>query len=322
MQNGNSTKDREIVLTRILNAPRQLVWQVWTDPKHIDKWWGPNGFKNETHSMEVKPGGAWTYIMHGPEKDFNNKIAYTKVEEPACLEYFHSDGEEPPQIFFNAIVTFDDLGGKTKLTMKTIFPSAEALRKVVEENGAIEGGKQTINRLELHLAEVLDKKEFTILREIDAPKQLVWEMLTKAEHLKHWWGPAGLAMQTATVDLRPGGLFHYGMTAPDGNEMWGKFTYREIEEPNKLVFTNSFSDANGGTTRAPFPGLVWPLEVLNILTLTEIDGKTILTLSGYPVDATQEEETSYGTMHSSMQQGFGGTFDQLDAYLEKIKQTA
>jgi uncharacterized protein YndB with AHSA1/START domain len=320
MENEN-TKDREIILSRVINAPRQLVWQVWTSPEHLDKWWGPNGFKNETHSIEFKEGGTWLYTMHGPDNaDFPNKIVYSKINEPALLQYHHTDGKEQPEIAFDVTVTFEEIGAnKTKVTQRTVMQTAEMLRIVVEQFGAIEGGKQHLGNLDVYTMNLQGIKNFTVTREIDAPIQLVWDSLTKAEHLKHWWGPVGLEMSHTTVDLRPGGLFHYGMKAPDGNMMWGKFTYREIEEPNRLVFTNSFSDADGGTTRAPFPGLVWPLEVLNELTLTEHNGKTILTLSGYPVNSTQEEEQNFSGMFGSMQQGFGSTFDQLDVYIITLK---
>lgn len=320
MQNETNTKDREIILSRVVNAPYLLVWQAWTNPEHLDKWWGPNGFTNKTHSFDFKVGGTWRYTMLGPDNtNYPNKIVYTKIEEHSLLAYHHTDDKEQPDIAFDVTVTFEDMGNnKTKVTQQTLMQTAEILRMVVEQFGAIEGGKQHLGNLDIFVMNMQGIKNFTVSREINAPKQMVWDALTKAEHLKHWWGPVGLAMQHTTVDLRPGGLFHYGMAAPDGNMMWGKFTYREIDEPNRLVFTNSFSDAEGGTVRAPFPGLVWPLEVLNELTLTEVNGKTILTLSGYPVNATTEEEQNFGGMFTSMQQGFGGTFDQLDAYLEKL----
>jgi uncharacterized protein YndB with AHSA1/START domain len=111
-------------------------------------------------------------------------------------------------------------------------------------------------------------------------------------------------------------MFHYGMRSPKGEEMWGRFVYREIVKPEHIVFINSFSDANGGLTRAPFAGN-WPLEVLNNLALTEEDGKTTLTLRGRPINASEEERKMYASMFRSMEQGFGGTFDQLAAYLAK-----
>ena len=109
------------------------------------------------------------------------------------------------------------------------------------------------------------------------------------------------------------------MAFQPGHEIYGRFIYREIAAPYRLVFVNSFSDAEGGITRAPFPQLEgkWPLEVLNTMTLTEQGGMTTLHLRGGPINATEEERKMFDSMHDSMRQGFGGTFDQLADYLAK-----
>jgi uncharacterized protein YndB with AHSA1/START domain len=125
-------------------------------------------------------------------------------------------------------------------------------------------------------------------------------------------------MASCTVDLRPGGMFHYGMKTSDGHEMWGKFVYREIDPPKKLVFVVSFSDAQGGITRHPMSA-TWPLEVLNTTTLVEEDGKTRMTMHGIPINANAEERRTFKEGHGSMQQGFKGTLDQLDAYLARVQ---
>ncbi|MFC5468093.1 SRPBCC domain-containing protein [Cohnella suwonensis] len=158
--------------------------------------------------------------------------------------------------------------------------------------------------------------EFVISRTFNAPRDLVFKAWSEAEHLQHWWGPKGLAISVATLDFRPGGTFHYCMKAPDGNEMWGKFVYREIVPAEKIVFVNSFSDPEGNIVRPPFL-LTFPLEVLNVLTFDEQDGKTTLTLRGGPINATEDELKLYESMHDSMQQGFTGTFDQLEEHLAK-----
>ena len=148
---GN-TADRELVLTRLLNAPRELVYEVWTNPDHLIKWWGPNGFTNTFKEINITPGGVWTFIMHGPDgTDYPNKVVFTEVVKPERLVYTHGDGENASRNF-NVTVTFEAQGEKTLLTMRTVFASAEELRKVVEQYGAIEGGNQTLNRLEALLA--------------------------------------------------------------------------------------------------------------------------------------------------------------------------
>ena len=160
--------------------------------------------------------------------------------------------------------------------------------------------------------------EFVIQRVLDAPRELVFKVWTEAEHLAHWWGPRGFQMGVHSLDLRPGGAFHYSMQAPTGQTMWGKFVFQEISAPERIVFINSFSDAAGGLTRHPLAP-TWPLEVSNTLTLTEQNGKTTLTLRGVPVRATDMECLTFAGGHASMQQGFGGTFDQLATYLAEVQ---
>jgi len=163
--------------------------------------------------------------------------------------------------------------------------------------------------------DVAKSNELVIAREFEAPRELVWKALTDPEALAQWWGPKGFTWLRGTLDPKPGGVFLYGMRAPGGGpEMWGKFVYAEIVTPEKLVFTNSFSNEKGETVRAPFSE-DWPLEVHNTWTLAEHNGKTMLTMRGYPVNATEAERKTFEAGRGSMQQGFAGTFDQLAAYL-------
>ena len=163
------------------------------------------------------------------------------------------------------------------------------------------------------------EQQFVIEREFDAPRDLVWKAWTEKDRLAQWWGPRGCKIEVLKFDLRPGGVFHYAMRFSAGKPMYGKFVYREIAAPERLVFVNSFSDPEGGLTRAPFPQLGgnWPLEVLNNLTLVEQNGKTALTLRGYPINATPAEIATYVSMFDSMRQGFGGTFDALADHLAR-----
>jgi uncharacterized protein YndB with AHSA1/START domain len=156
--------------------------------------------------------------------------------------------------------------------------------------------------------------EFSISRTFDAPRDLVFQAFTESGHLMRWWGPKGFTWVSAKLDLRPGGRFHYCMRSPDGHEMWGKFVYREIVPPERLVFINSFSDEHGNTIRAPF-NPQWPLEILNRVTFEEHAGRTTLTLHGAPINATEDERKVYDASHQLMEQGFAGTLDQLSDYL-------
>lgn len=151
MKTHTDTRERELVMTRIINAPRVLVFKVWTEAEHMAKWWGPNGFTNTIHSMEVKRGGHIDFIMHGPDgTDYPNYIAYKEVERPSKLCYLHGSVANDPKAF-DVTVTFEDLGQKTEITMKMVFNSREEKDFVVEKYGAIEGNKQTMDRLEKYL---------------------------------------------------------------------------------------------------------------------------------------------------------------------------
>jgi len=162
-------------------------------------------------------------------------------------------------------------------------------------------------------------KELVIIRVFDAPRSLVFQAFAEAERLAQWWGPKGFAIHVSKLEFRPGGVFHYRMAGPNGHDMWGQFHYREIVEPERIVFVNTFSDPDGGLTRAPFgPSFeTYPLEVLNTVTLHEQDGKTTLALRAAPIDATAAERATFEGFLNSMRQGYGGTWDQLDAYLAK-----
>ena len=145
--------DREIVFTRVFDAPHELVWEAWTDPQQVVQWWGPTGFTTTTHEMEVRPGGVWRFIMHGPDgTDYPNKIVYTEVVRPKRLAFTHGSANESESGQFQVTVTFTDQGGKTRFTMRSLFASVEERDKVVREYGAIEGGNQTLDRLAEHLA--------------------------------------------------------------------------------------------------------------------------------------------------------------------------
>jgi uncharacterized protein YndB with AHSA1/START domain len=162
----------------------------------------------------------------------------------------------------------------------------------------------------------IEGPEFAITRVFDAPREKVWKAFTESEHLLRWWGPKGFKMLKGRLDLRPEGVFHYCMRSPMGLRMCGKFVYREIIKPEKIVFVNSFSDEENNLTRHPLEPN-WPLEVLNTLTLTEHNGQTTLALKAVPLNATDLENKTFEDGRSSMREGFSGTWDQLDAYLAK-----
>jgi uncharacterized protein YndB with AHSA1/START domain len=162
-------------------------------------------------------------------------------------------------------------------------------------------------------------KDFVISRVFDAPRDLLWKCFTDPERMKHWWGPKGFTVIASKMDLRVGGTYHYGMQAPNGAPMWGLFTYREIVPPEKLVFINSFSDEAGGITRHPMSPS-WPLQLLSVFTFEEqAGGKTKFTIRWSTHNATVDEQKTFDAGYDSMTQGWGGTMEQLEAYLKTAK---
>jgi uncharacterized protein YndB with AHSA1/START domain len=159
-------------------------------------------------------------------------------------------------------------------------------------------------------------KPFIISRTFDAPRERVWKAWTERERLMQWFGPKGFLMPTAKLDFRPGGSFHYCLQTPEGKEMWGRFAYREIAAPERIVLVNSFSDRDGGVTRHPFAA-TWPLEMLSTTTFAEKDGKTSITIEWLPINPTEAERKTFDGAHDGMKQGWSGTFDQLSEYLTK-----
>jgi uncharacterized protein YndB with AHSA1/START domain len=161
-------------------------------------------------------------------------------------------------------------------------------------------------------------EEFVVSREFNAPRELVFKAWTDPAHLAKWWGPKGFNITSSKMELHPGGIFLYSMVTPDSQEIWGKFIYREITPPEKLVFITSFSDRDGGLTRIPWLAN-WPMEVLNVITFTENNGKTTLNLKGGPINASEEEIASFAEGRDGMAQGFAGAFEQLDAHLASVQ---
>jgi uncharacterized protein YndB with AHSA1/START domain len=163
--------------------------------------------------------------------------------------------------------------------------------------------------------------DFVITRVFDAPRDLVWEVFTEAGHLKHWWGPKGCSVFHAQVDLRPGGVYLYGLAMAGGAEVWGKISYREIAAPERMTMIVSFSDRNGGVTRHPMAP-VWPLQWASEIVFEAVGSKTKVTLRSSPAgQTTPEERAAFDSGRDSLRGGWSGCFDALDGYLAGLRKT-
>jgi uncharacterized protein YndB with AHSA1/START domain len=307
-----SPPGRELVLTRTFDAPRDLVFKAWTDPKHLARWWGPHGFTNPVCEADARPGGAIRIDMRGPDGVvYPMKGVFHEVVAPERLVFTSTALEDEagqPRLEVRHTVTFAEQGGKTTLTMRAVVVKAAP-----EAAGALAGMEagwtQSLERLEADLSGA-----FLLTRVFEAPRALVFRAWTEADRLARWFGPRGFTLFSSTLDLRPGGAFHYGMRSPDGQAMWGKWVFREVAAPERLVFVFSFSDEQGGVTRHPFAP-DWPREVLSTVTFAECYGQTMLTMRAAPINATGAERKAFEAGHDSMRQGWTGTLDQLAGYL-------
>lgn len=155
---------------------------------------------------------------------------------------------------------------------------------------------------------------FTITRRFPAPLATVWRAWSEPEQLRHWWGPKGCSIDIGRFEFRPGGFFHYKMSFDGAPAMWGRFNYREIDAPHGLVWLNSFSNERCGIARAPFSELC-PLEIENRVSFGESAGETTVVLRATPFGEVEAERGYFEQLQPSLEQGYGGTFEQLGEFL-------
>ena len=308
---ASATADRELVIVRLVDAPLARVWRAWSDPIEIVKWWGPHGFSDETVERDFRPGGSWKHTMIGPDgARYPNFVRYEEIVEGKHLVYTNGNGLENSKadIHFRSHVTFKAVGPKTEITLRTVLPTAEMRDRVVKHHNAIEGGNQTLARLEAHV-----RGHFVLSRLVDAPRARVWKAWTDPAELAAWFGPKGFVTTHADLDLRPGGTYHYALRGP-GIELWALWTFSAVEVPSRLEFVSQFSDPQRRLTVHPMAP-TWPKRTLSTVHFQDFGPKTLVTLYCAPIDATDTELATFRDGMSSMNAGWGGTFDRLDAHL-------
>ncbi len=245
--------DREIYATRLLDAPRELVWRAWTEPAHIARWWGPSGFTNTIHKMEVRPGGEWLFVMHGPDgTNYDNWIVFQEVIPPRRLVYQHGEKGRPD--CFVATVTFTAQENQTRLDMQMLFETADGRDLAVEKYNAIEGQKQTLKRLEEYLVgmgkstgfqALPGKQEILVTHVFDAPVERVFEAWVDPQLIPQWWGPAYLTTFVDRMETRTGGSWRIVQHDPKGNVHGFHGVYHSVETPNRIVETFEYEGTPG-----------------------------------------------------------------------------
>jgi len=292
--------DRALVYQRTFTAPRALVWKAWTTAHQIAPWWGPSGFGNTVHKMEVRPGGQWAYTMHGPDgTDYENLVTYLTVDEPSRLVYDHGDPADPKQ--FLVTVVFTEVADGTQMDYRMVFPTKEARDHAVEKYGAIEGFRQNMDRFEGWLK----KSGLVVTRIFPAPRSLVWKAWTEPQRLVQWWGPEHFTCPKAEVDLRVGGRYLLGMKGPDGAVFYSGGEYLEIVREQKLRYTDAFCDETGAEVPAAALGLPgdWPPQFVTVTFEDLGPRKTLVTVHQEQLPAEWVEMTWAG---------WATSFDKLD----------
>ena len=152
-----ATADREIVISRVIDAPRELVFEAFTEVRHLSRWWGPEGFTTTTRSFEFRAGGEWDFVMHGPDgTDYREWIRWTEVVPPERIAMLHGESSDDPNAFVSVLTLHPD-GENTRIEMHTVFPTKELRDEAVEKYHAIEGGQQTLSNLAAYVTEIVRK---------------------------------------------------------------------------------------------------------------------------------------------------------------------
>lgn len=316
---AKSNNDNELRLVRVFDAPVKLVWEVWTDDKHIVNWWGPRGFTLTTKSKDIRPGGQWIYTMHGPDGvDYPNITTYHEVIEHSKLVYDHGANEDQDALF-RVTVTFEEVNNQTVMDMIMTLESAEAASKTQQFIKDV-GGNTTWDRLGEYLEEQQNQKDvFIINRTFKANQSTLFNLWTDPDHFSNWMGPTGSRMDLIHVDVKEGGSLHYSMINADGTQMFGMVNYLTIQPHELLVYTQNFCDEIGDLTKPPFAP-TWPDRMLTTVRFyAEGPDETRITLR-WEIEgpATKVERKTFNDAKPGMTGGWTGSFDKLDTLAESL----
>lgn len=310
----------DFIISRVFDAPRELVFKCWTDPGHMARWWGPADFTNPVCEMDVRPGGAFRIVMRGPDGSdnpmkgiFHEIVAPERIvksddlseESDAWFDLVIPDrpkGQGKPKIDLMTTVTFDDLGGRTRVTIRMHFETL-AMRDNFVRVGMEEGWSGSFEKLDYLLGTIKHSdREIVMTRLLDAPRDLVFKAFTDPANLGKWWGPDGFTTSTHEMDLRVGGVWRFEMHGPDGTDYPNRSVYTEIRKPERIAYDHYAVD--GG-----------PLIVKAVIALDQEGAKTRVTLRLVCVTAEQRDGlVAFGAIEGGKQ-----TLARLAGYLATSK---
>jgi uncharacterized protein YndB with AHSA1/START domain len=293
---------REITITRIVDAPRELVFAAWTEAERLAAWWGPEGFTAPSVESDPRPGGAFSIVMRGPDGvDYPMWGTYRELEPPhrlvADVQAAGADGV--PALEAVTTLTLEDRDGKTELTVH------ERATTLIPEGGPMLGGMeagmaQSLRKLDDVLTGAVDR-QIVIARMIEAPRERVFDAWTSPEQLERWWGPNGFTVTTQEIDVRPGATWRFTMHGPDGVDHPNQLDYEAIEAPETLAYLHTSPGADDPAFRST-------------VTFDDVMGMTVLTMRG--VFATAEARDRVVERYDAIEGG-KQTLDRLAAHVTK-----
>ncbi len=312
-------KDKpQIITTRLIAAPRDLIWKVITTPEHLQHFWGPDGFTNSYRSFDLRVGGEARFTMHGPDgKDWPNRFIFLTVDPPHLLRFEHdSGGEGDFDHKFLGEIELTEEAGKTRIELR-VNEKDMAARDAVAQF-AVEGGQQNLDRLAAYVAPIVAAKNlFEIERSFPVSVERLYQACSTEDDLKHWMAPAGAEVIIKSRDFQPGGVCLYGNVMPGGMEMWGRQTFKEISPNKRLVYRQSFADKEGNLASHPMAP-TWPKEMLTVMDfISEGPNQARLKISWIYAGVDDTEAVTFHAAHEGMTGGWTGSLNTLQSYLTK-----
>lgn len=315
MAKKEKNKANELYITRVYDAPVEMVWNAFTDLKHLANWWGPRGFTITNQDKDLREGGHWKFIMHGPDGvDYPNEHKYYEVVKNKKLVYDHGGQNVPP--LFRVEVEFTELNGKTQMEMTMALATAEAAREIKKFIKQA-SGESTWDRLGEYLEkEVHHREKFMINRTFNVSREMMYEMWSNKNHFGKWLAPTGFEMEFIRAEIRPGGESFYCMYN-EQLKMYGKVEYLTMTRPSEMCYVQWFVDEKEMMSRHPMLN-VWPEKMLTRVTFAE-EGpqQTRVTVEWQPHGVvTTAELEQFIAAKAGMTMGWTGSFDKLENYIE------
>jgi uncharacterized protein YndB with AHSA1/START domain len=319
-------REAELVVSRVFDAPPELVWRAWTNPEHLKRWWGPRDFTAPVCKIDLKVGGRYHWCMRAPDgKDFWTTGVYREIVPLKRLVYVDSFADAAGNAVPPSVYGFTEDWPAEQLVTVTFAPEGNGTRMTLRHAGlpggmhremAGAGWSQSFDKLAATLSPASkipersggltvtlpSDTEIVMTRWFNAPPRLVFEAHSSCEHLKHWWGPWRYEIASCEMDFRPGGAWRVVHRGKDGREHGFRGQIKEIQAPGRIVRTFEYEGAPGHVSE-------------ETLTLAEYGGGTTLVVrSVFPNKADRD-----ATLRSGMEDGARETLDRLAAYLDTLR---